>query len=110
MDPQAISVLVNLGIGGVGLYLFANGTLLTKKVVDQIRVDFDKRLAQVVALYEARLKAGDQRYNEMKADRDEWKGLTLGSERRLTAAIPAVAAAVGVAPGVPSGHQAPESG
>lgn len=86
MDIGAI--LAQAGVAGVGLYLFATGKLLAKSVVDDI-------IAKLVALYELRIAELLARYNEMKADRDSWKALALGTERRLDVAAPTVATAIG---------------
>lgn len=98
IDESAVGVLLQLGVAGVGLYLFATGKLLTK-------AQSDERVAEVARLYEARISEGDERYDEMRVDRNEWKALALGTERRLDAALPTVAAAVGAA--VPSTEPAP---
>ncbi len=100
MDPAVIGALVNAGIGGIGLYLFAKGSLLAKSVVDEL-------LAKLGAVYETALLERDKRILELKADRDQWKRLALGTERRLDRVVPTLATAVG-AP-VPSSDDASEA-
>lgn len=108
MDPQAIAALVNLGVAGVGLYLFATGKLRAKVVDDEARTDADERLAEQRVLYDARIAEFGARYLELRADRDSWKALAMGTERRLDVALPTVATALGAA--VPSTERAPEAG
>lgn len=105
MDPAAIAALVNIGVAGIGLYLFAQDKLRTKAATDEQQARSDDRLVEVRALYEVRITEGDERYDEMRTDRDEWKKLALGTERRLDAAVPAIAVAVGAS--VPSLPPAP---
>jgi len=98
MDAAAAGALINLGVSGIGLYLFATGKLLAKAVVDEL-------LAKIVALYEKALVERDKRIRELTADRDSWKALALGTEQRLDRVthdvLPTVAGAVGLP--VPSG-------
>lgn len=96
MDIGAI--LAQAGVAGVGLYLFATGRLLPKSVSDDL-------VAKLSAIYESRIKDLLERLAEMRRDRDEWRRLALGSERRLDVAAPTVATALG-AP-VPSLPPAP---
>lgn len=81
MDAQAIAALVQLGVAGVFLYAFLSDRLRTKASVDE-RVDEHDELWR-------------RAYDEMKAERDEWRRLALGTERRLDAALPTVATAIG---------------
>jgi hypothetical protein len=78
------AVLAQAGVAGVGLYLFATGKLVAQTVVDT--------LAKV---YEARIKEMGERLAEMRRDRDAWRNLALGTERRLDVAAPTVATAIG---------------
>lgn len=87
MDPGAIAALIQVGVAGVMLYLFVTGTLTTKKASDEL-------VATVVRLYEARIKVGDDRLAEQKRSTTEWKGLALGTERRLDQVTPLVATAL----------------
>lgn len=77
MDPSVIGALVNAGIGGIGLYLFVRGVILAKPVVDELLAERDRRIV------------------DLKADRDGWRRLALGTERRLDRATPIIASAVG---------------
>lgn len=77
--------LVNLGIGGVGLYLFVKGVLLSSVAV-----------AQIVALLDARIDEWRERYVEMREDRDAWRELALGTEQTLDVARPIVKQALGL--------------
>lgn len=86
MDPNAIAALVNLGVAGIGLYLFATGKLIAKTILDAF-----------VTIYESRHAALLERYVEMRTDRDEWKRLALASERRIVEATPIVGTAVELA-------------
>ncbi len=93
---QWASALVNLGIGGVGLYLFVKGVLVSAPTVTAI-----------VAALDARIAEWKDRYEEMRDDRDAWRELALGNERSVDLARPIVAQAAGVVPpaevGVPPG-------
>lgn len=95
MDIGAI--LAQAGVAGVGLYLFATGKLVASTVV-----------AVITKVYDARLKDMTERLAEMRKDRDTWRELALGTERRLDVAAPTVATAIG-AP-VPSPLPAPTEG
>ena len=95
LDPGAIAALVQLGVAGVVLYLFVTDRLRTKAATDEAAKVADARLAEMAALYEARIKAGDAVAADLRADRDNWRALALGTERRLDKALPAVAAAIG---------------
>lgn len=88
MDPQALAALVQLGVAGVFLYAFLTDRLRT-------RAQSDERQAETTRLWEARTAESDRRHDELRADRDEWKQLALGTERRLDRALPTVATAIG---------------
>lgn len=107
MDPQTIAALVQLGVAGVFIYAFLTDKIRTKAAADERQADSDSRLAEVRALYDARIAEGDERYTEMREDRNHWRGLTLGTERRLDQVTPLVATAVGVP--VPSAEPAAEA-
>jgi len=81
MDPNAIAALVNLGVAGIGLYLFVTDRLVTKKSCDE-------RIAAVVEAKNAQIATE-------KARGDDWKALALGTEKRLDQVVPVVATAVG---------------
>ena len=98
MTPETIAALLQLGLAGVGLYLFAIGFLRSRKVDDDEHKRQDEHLAKLEALWEALFTA-------MRDDRNAWRDLALGTERRLDRVVPTVAAAVG-AP-VPSLPPAP---
>ena len=91
MDPQAVAALVQLGVAGVILWAFLTDRLRTTE-------QSDERVAEVSKLWEAR-------FREMRDDRNEWRRLALGTEKRLDAASSTVATALG-AP-VPSALQTP---
>lgn len=88
MEPW-VAALVNLGVGGIGLYLFAKGLLLSKETVAQL-------VAAVTEAFNARLVEWKERYDEMREDRDAWRELALGNERSVDLARPIVAEAAGV--------------
>lgn len=90
MDP-VLQLLSAAGVAGVVVFLFVNGTLTTSKACDQ-------RVSEISKQWEAR-------FSDLRADRNEWKRLALGSERQLEKALPVVATAIG-AP-VPSATVAP---
>lgn len=103
MEPQAVAALVNLGVAGVGLYLFATGKLRPKSVDDEAQAQGDARLAEQRALYERALADRDLRITDERRRGDEWRALALGTERRLDQVAPVVAAAAGVpVPSVPA--------
>lgn len=108
MTPEAIAALLQLGLAGLGLYLFVAGILLSKTNVEAERKREGEDQAKLVALYEARIVEADERYEELRAERDQWRALALGTERRLDQVVPAVATAVGAA--VPSLPPAPPGG
>jgi hypothetical protein len=91
------TLLTQAGVAGVGLYLFATGKLVAQTVVEAI-----------TKVYDARLRDMAERLAEMRKDRDAWRSLALGTERRLDVAAPTVAVAIG-AP-VPSPLSAPTEG
>lgn len=84
MDQWA-GALIQLGVAGVGLYLFVNGKLLSEATA-----------ARLLALLDARIAEWRERYLEMREDRDAWRELALGNERSLDLARPIVAEVVGV--------------
>lgn len=88
MDPQTVAALVQLGVAGIFLYAFLADKLRTK-------TQSDERQAETTRLWEARSAEADRRSDELRADRDEWKQLALGTERRLDRALPTVATAIG---------------
>jgi hypothetical protein len=77
VDEQTAIGLVNLGIAGIGLYFFITGRIRSGAVVDAENARRDAHEA------------------EIRAERDEWKRLALGTERRLDSAVPVVAHAIG---------------
>lgn len=91
------AVLAQAGVAGVGLYLFATGRLVASVVV-----------ASLTKVYDARQRDIVDRLNEVRKDRDAWRALALGTEKRLDVATPTVATAIG-AP-VPSPVIAPMEG
>lgn len=88
MEGLTLGDLVNLGVGGAGLYLFARGLLLSKATVTEI-------ITAIREQFSERLREWAERYGEMKADRDAWRDLALGNEERLEVAAPTVATAIG---------------
>lgn len=84
MDQSAILQIVDLGVAGVGLYLFATGKLLSKTTVDAL-------IAKIVGVYEKQIV-------ELRRDRDEWKKLALGTEQRFDRVVPVVATTIGASP------------
>lgn len=96
MSPEAIAALVNLGVAGIGLYLFVTGTLRSKSVDEERAKQDAERLAELRVMYDARVALGDARLAELRADRDQWRALALGTEQRLDRALPTVASAIGV--------------
>ena len=87
MDPWA-SALIQLGVGGIGLFLFTQGKLLSEAVVNKL-------VAAITAAFEARITEWRDRYIEMREDRDAWRELALGTEERLGPATAVVATAIG---------------
>ena len=100
MDAQAIAALVQIGVAGVMLYAFISDKLRTKAASDERQADAEDRLVELRALYEARIKVGDERLRDQKLLTAEWRALALGTERRLDQVGTVVATAVGAA--VPS--------
>ena len=91
MDPL-IQALLSAGVAGVVLALFVRGDLITRKACEERLADTNKQWSE--------------RFGEMRTDRNEWKKLALGTEKRLDSALPTVATAIG-AP-IPSVPAAPE--
>jgi hypothetical protein len=101
MDAQVLGLLLNAGAIGLIAYLFLTDRLQTKKSADEQK-------AELVTQFEKRIKEGDIRWVDMRKDRDEWKKLALGTEKRLDVATPAVATAIGAR--IPSTMVATEAG
>lgn len=80
MDANTFTLLLNGGALGLIVFLFIKDVLVTKKASDE-------RVAEVS-------KQWSERFTEMRNDRNEWKKLALGSEQRVDAAVPIVAAAL----------------
>lgn len=92
---QWAGALIQLGVAGVGLYLFVKGVLLAKPFVDQLLAALAAGHAAEVLQLEKRIAEGDERYSEMRTDRNAWKQLALQTEQRLDKATPVVATAIG---------------
>lgn len=95
MNPDWPSLLAQLGVAGVGLYLFVKGVLLSKPTADQLLASAEARRLAEAVLYQARIAEGDARWAEMRDDRNEWRRLALQTERRLDQAVPTIASAIG---------------
>jgi hypothetical protein len=80
MDP-VLQLLTGAGVAGVMLLLFVRGDLATKKATDERITEINKQWSE--------------RFNEMRQDRNSWRQLALGTERRLDVAGPTVAKAIG---------------
>lgn len=88
MPPEYVA-LVQLGVTGLVLYLFFTDKLKTKAASDEaVKQAEERRLTEV--------KLWEDRYGEMRTDRNEWRKLALGTEKRLDVAAPTVATAIGV--------------
>lgn len=95
MDPtvSAAVTLIQLGVAGVFLWAFLTDKLRTKSAVDEM-------IARIRELYDARIAELLERLRQERADKNEWKRLALGTERRLDQVTPVLATAI--APAVPS--------
>jgi hypothetical protein len=95
IDLNALIALLNVGVAGVILALFILGIIERTKAADERVAAVQKAADEQAKLYEKRIADGDARTVEMRNDRDQWRFLALGSERRLDRAIPTVATAIG---------------
>lgn len=94
MDPQTFTtLLINGGALALIVFLFLNDKLQTKKAADERVAEIEKQWAE--RLIES-TRQWSERFNEMRADRNEWRKLALGTEKRLDIAVPTVATAIGV--------------
>lgn len=88
-----LGAAVQGGLGLLGLYLFVRNIIQSKPAVDE-------RIAELKTAHAEAIAQRDARFAEMRADRNEWRRLALGTERRLDVAAPIIATAARVA--VPS--------